>query len=67
MKQLTEVEMAQISAALETGLNQIADELLVAQKVLYDTPKKAEEYIARSALKARSLIALLRSAASQGK
>jgi len=67
MKQLTEVELAQIAAALETGLDQIANELLVAQKILYETPNKSEEYIARSALKARSLVALLRSAAPQGK
>ena len=67
MKQLSEVELAQISTALETGLEQIADELLVAQKILYDTPNKSEEYVARSALKARSLSALLKSAASQGK
>ena len=67
MKQLSEVELAQISTALETGLEQIADELLVAQKILYDTPNKSEEYVARSALKARNLSALLKSAASQGK
>ena len=67
MKQLSEVELAQISAALETGLEQIANELLVAQKILYHTPNKTEEYVARSALKARSLSALLKSAASQGK
>ncbi len=67
MKQLSDVELAQISAALETGLDQIANELLVAQELLYDTPIKSEEYIARSALKARSLAALLRSSASQGK
>jgi hypothetical protein len=67
MKQLTEVELAQIAAALETGLDQIANELLVAQKILYETPTKSEEYIARLALKARSLVALLRSVAPQGK
>lgn len=66
MKPLTEVQLAQISATLETGLDQIANELLVAQKLLYQTPEKSEEYIVRSVQKARSLVALLKSTASQG-
>ena len=67
MKQLSEVELAQISATLEAGLDQLVNELLVAQKLLYDTPMKSEECIARSVRKARSLAALLRTAAPQGK